>query len=144
MTMLRILLGGIVGFTIACASQPSAPPTPSPDAARGTTLEMRVWVEGDGRSTPVVYTLTCDPPGGNHPGPAEACAALEKLGAQAFAPLPPDTMCTQQYGGPMQAHVRGVVRGEAVDARLAYNDGCQISRWDRVAPVVPLPRGERM
>lgn len=116
-----------------------APPAAEPPSA--ASLEMTVWPEGEGGGEPMRYTLGCDPPGGEHPDPKAACAALRELGAEAFAPIPPDVMCTQQYGGPMQAHVVGTVDGQPVDARLAYTDGCEIGRWDALAAVVPLPAG---
>jgi hypothetical protein len=125
---------------VGCARQGTPEPTPAgPGAAPATKLEMRVWAEGEGKATPLVYTIMCDPPSGNHPDVDAACAALQKLGVKAFAPVSPDAMCTQQYGGPMEALVRGTVAGEPLEARLAYTDGCQIARWDRVAAVVPRP-----
>jgi hypothetical protein len=102
---------------------------------------MTIWPEGEGTGDSLEYTLTCDPPGGTHPNPESACEALQELGAEAFAPVPPEVACTQQYGGPMQAQVRGTVGGEAVDARLAYTDGCEIARWDALAAVVPRAGG---
>ncbi len=44
--------------------------------------------------------------------------------------------CTQVYGGAQTATVTGTWRGERVDARYARNDGCQIARWDRIAPLL--------
>jgi hypothetical protein len=108
-----------------------------PGASPATSLEILVWAEGEGQGEPRRYTLSCDPPSGDHPDPAAACAALERLGAKAFAPVPPDVLCTQIYGGPGEAQVRGTVAGEEVDARLAYNDGCQIARWNKLRAVVP-------
>ncbi len=116
-------------------------PAPAPAAPPRTTLELTIWPEGEGAGDAMEYTLTCDPPGGTHPDPEAACAALRELGVEAFAPTPPDVACTQQYGGPMQAHVRGTVDGQELDARLAYTDGCEIARWDAVAVVVPRPDG---
>ena len=138
-----ILPVALAAGELGCAPQPS--PAPAPGGRQGaTTLEMTVWPEGEGRGAERPYSLMCaDDAAGEHPDPAAACAVLERVGADAFAPVPPDQMCTQQYGGPMQAHVRGVIAGEPVDARLAYTDGCQIARWDRLATVVPHPRTNR-
>jgi len=110
-------------------------------AAQATELEITVWPEGEGVGEPLEYTLRCHPPGGGHPDPVAACEALGELGASAFDPVPPDVMCTQQYGGPQQAHVRGTVDGTPVDARLAYTDGCEIDRWNRLSAVVPGAEG---
>ena len=105
--------------------------------AASTSLEIAVWPQGEDESEPRRYTLTCDPPGGDHPDPEAACAALDELGAEAFEPVPADTACTQIFGGPAQAHVTGTVAGEQVDARLAQTDGCEISRWETLSEVVP-------
>lgn len=101
---------------------PTSTPTPSTAA---TELEITVD-QGDGRS--VTYTLTCDPPGGDHPDPEGACAALAAL-PEPFAPVPAGMMCTQEYGGPQTATVRGTYRSEPVEAVLTRTDGCEISRW---------------
>jgi hypothetical protein len=71
-----------------------APPAPGPPPSE-TRLEITVWAEGEAAGGPVEYTLTCDPPGGAHPDPEAACAALGELGAGAFLPVPPDVACTQ-------------------------------------------------
>ena len=52
--------------------------------------------------------------------------------ADAFAPLPADVMCTQEFGGAQTATVRGSVDGTTVNATFARNNGCEISRWDRL------------
>jgi hypothetical protein len=60
-----------------------------------------------------------------------ACRRLAGLTAEQLAPVPAGTACTQIYGGPATARVRGELRGQQVDARFALSDGCQIERWDR-------------
>ena len=52
-------------------------------------------------------------------------------------PLPDDVACTEQYGGPQTAHVAGRWGGEPVDIELSRVDGCRISQWDALVPVVP-------
>ncbi|MGA9762584.1 MAG: hypothetical protein WBQ14_09185 [Gaiellaceae bacterium] len=46
--------------------------------------------------------------------------------------MPTGTACTQIYGGPQVAHVRGRLAGRPIDADFSRNDGCQIARWDRL------------
>jgi hypothetical protein len=87
------------------------------------------------------WTLTCDPPGGDHPAPQRACATLDRLGAKAFAPVPPGTMCTQIYGGAQTATIVGTWRGRRVDASYSRTDGCQIARWDRIVDVLQVRGG---
>ncbi|MDP9417683.1 MAG: subtilase-type protease inhibitor [Actinomycetota bacterium] len=98
---------------------------------RGTRLDITVDT-GDG--PPSSWTLTCDPDGGTHPEPGRACAALAAVD-DPFAPVPSDMLCTQVYGGPQIATVRGTWRGRAVDARYQRTNGCEIARWDRLAAV---------
>jgi hypothetical protein len=50
-----------------------------------------------------------------------------------FLPLSPTTVCTQIYGGPQEALVRGTFRRRRVSIRFARRNGCEIARWTRVA-----------
>ena len=81
-------------------------------------------------------TLSCDPPGGSHRDPGPACADLAQQ-QQPFAELPPDAACTQVYGGPQTATVRGTYRGEPVTLDLSRTDGCRIAQWDRLGALLP-------
>jgi hypothetical protein len=45
--------------------------------------------------------------------------------------VPDNVACTQVYGGPATARVRGELNGKSVDARFALINGCEIERWDR-------------
>ena len=60
----------------------------------------------------------------------ETCRRLAKLTARQLAPVPRDVACAQIYGGPAQARVTGVLRGERVDARFNRTDACEIERWE--------------
>jgi hypothetical protein len=62
---------------------------------------------------------------------SKGCRNLAGLTAEQLAPVPAGTACTQIYGGPATARVRGHLRGAVVDARFDRSDGCQIERWDR-------------
>ncbi|WP_240675195.1 SSI family serine proteinase inhibitor [Cellulomonas endophytica] len=115
-----------------------APPTPaptSPPGAAGTLLVVALDETGAG-TAPRTWTLTCDPAGGDHPDPAGACAALAAAGAGALEPPPRGAVCTQQYDGPQRATVTGTVGGRAVDVTFARTDGCEIARWDALAPLL--------
>ena len=59
----------------------------------------------------------------------------------AFAPLPAEQMCTEQYGGPQTARVSGTWAGDPVDLTLARSDGCHISQWEGLVPLVPITEG---
>lgn len=120
------------GSPSATDPEPIAP-TPSGDVA----ADLTIGLDETGGGTVVTTTLTCAPVGGDHPDAAAACAALEAAGgAEAFAPLPPDVMCTEQYGGPQTATVTGTVDGERVDADFSRINGCEIDRWNALAPLL--------
>jgi hypothetical protein len=110
------------------ANEPSAPTT---------RVAITLWPEGrdGGRENRAV--LTCDPPGGTHMRPEEACAALARREA-ALAPVPGDAICTQIFGGPQEARVFGTVRGREVDAVFSRSNGCEIDRWDKLAPLLEI------
>lgn len=127
-----LLLGagcGTLGADVPSEPGPSRATAPDP------VTELVVVVSagpGEGEDR---YSLTCDPVGGDHPDPETACRLLDEL-TDPFAPVPPDTMCTEQYGGPQTATVTGTFRGDPVNARFDRVDGCQIARWDRHAALL--------
>ncbi|MBY3552229.1 hypothetical protein HGI15_02235 [Modestobacter lapidis] len=138
--------GAIVGLLLlplavlaGCASGSTAGGVPA-----GTDRpENDLVVEIDrGAGSPVErYTLTCAGPGeGDLPDAAAACTHLQRM-SEPFAPLPADVMCSQQYGGPQTARVTGRWGGEPVDLTLSRTDGCRISQWDALGPLLPGPVG---
>jgi Subtilisin inhibitor-like len=100
-------------------------------------LTITVWPAGRGHASRV-WTLRCDPAAGTLPRPVAACARLARLGAGAFAPTPPATVCTQIYGGPQVALVRGSFHGRRIWATFMRRNGCEIARWDRVSFLFPV------
>ena len=96
--------------------------------------------QGDG-SEPEAWTLTCvGTADGTHPDAAGACAHVQDM-AEPFAPIPGDVACTEQYGGPQTAHVTGRWGGEPVDVELSRVNGCSISQWDGLGPLLPVDVG---
>ena len=61
----------------------------------------------------------------------KTCRSLAGLNAEALQPVPSGTACTQIYGGPAVARVRGELHGKRVDAGYDLINGCEIERWDR-------------
>jgi hypothetical protein len=106
-------------------------------AVAASRLSITVWPQGRQAAEVHRYTLACAPPRGTVPTPARACEALRRLGVAAFAKTPPTMACTDIYGGPEQAHVRGLVAGRRIDAWFKRTNGCEIERWNRVRAVVP-------
>lgn len=112
----------------------AAGPDPEEPVAAATVLEVTVWPTGRGNGPEHVTTLECDPPGGTHPAPEESCAILD-ANPDLLEAVPEDVMCTQQYGGPEQARVRGTYRGSEVDLTYSRTNGCEISRWETAGPL---------
>lgn len=104
------------------------------DAVPATALELTVWPEGRDAGRAESWTLECNPAGGTHPSPDTACSLLAG-NADVLEPLPQDVMCTQQFGGPEQAAIRGTFEGRELDLRYSRANGCEIARWDRLAPL---------
>jgi hypothetical protein len=104
----------------------AAPPTTQPRY----DLTITYWPKGGPSST---ATLTCDPNGGTHPDADKACAALDAH-PEALHPVPTDMACTQIYGGDQVA----TIEGDGIRAMFNRSDGCQIARWDALAPVLEI------
>jgi hypothetical protein len=128
----------------ACAEQPGeaggTDDVTGPAAGGGTSqAEDDLVVEYDaGDGSPLEsWSLTCaGTVSGSHPDAEAACAHLAGLD-DPFAPLPADIVCTEQYGGPQSAHVAGLWGGDPVDIELSRVDGCRISQWDALGPLLP-------
>jgi len=101
--------------------------------ARRYDLTISYWPTGRGGESRSA-TLRCDPDGGSHPDAAAACDALLEH-EDALQPVARDVACTEIYGGPQLA----TISGPNVDATLSRTNGCEIARWEALAPVVELP-----
>ena len=133
--MLRPVGGALAVLLLAgCADLGGDPDEDPGDDPRATQLTIVLDENGDGATR--TFTLTCDPAGGDHPDAEAACAALAAGGIAAFAPTPPDVACTEIWGGPQVATVDGTVDGERVIATFTRANGCEISRWDALAPLL--------
>jgi hypothetical protein len=119
----------------APASPTSTPPGDGKPGTAGTKLTITVRMSPT--SGPITRTLTCDPAGGNAPDAAQACASLDKVaaakGGDPFAPTPKDQMCTQIFGGPQTATIKGTWKGKKVDATFGRKNGCETKRWNDLA-----------
>jgi hypothetical protein len=153
----RILLAlmALLALLTACASPSgdagagsgsTATPSDSADAAAGGGIQqadddLQVELDrGDG-TEPESWTLTCVGfVEGSHPDAEAACEHLKALD-DPFAPLPADVACTEQFGGPQTTRVLGRWNGQPVDLELSRTDGCRISQWDALGPLLPGPVG---
>jgi hypothetical protein len=116
------------------------PLLPPPAHGEDSGDQLTVTVHEAGSGADGTYELRCHPGSGSHPDVKGACGTLDqrtRWGKDPFAPVPPGTMCTMEYGGPATAHVTGTWAGRPVDARFDRADGCQIARWNALAPLLP-------
>jgi hypothetical protein len=134
--MLRRTLTLLAAVAAAAGATPAAAgqvPPAKPD-------RLVVTVRHSGAATDGRFSLDCHPARGVHPAPAAACDALarrDRAGGDPFAPVPDGVVCTMIYGGPATAHVAGLWHGRPVDARFDRTDGCEMSRWDALVPLLP-------
>jgi hypothetical protein len=138
------LAAAAIGLS-ACGSQQSAggsSPGPSDSGvvqpAKPQT-DLTVSVKEKASAAAKTWQLTCGPADGDHPDARAACAALDKVknqGKDPFAAPPQDQMCTQIYGGPQVATVKGTWQGKPVNATFTRKNGCEMKRWTDLAPVL--------
>jgi hypothetical protein len=116
---------------IACAAliagcgEDDEPPAAAPAAS---VADLTVEVEPGGKTA----TVRCDAP--------EDCPEVDALDPKVFEPTAGDVACTQQFGGPETATVKGTFKGEQVDARFGRQNGCEIARWEDAAPLLEAAR----
>jgi hypothetical protein len=103
-------------------------------SAGTTSLEISVTLGGKDTLTKL-WTLQC-PTGATLPQPERACSRLDELD-DPFGPVPKGVACTEIYGGPQVAEVRGTFRGEPVNTRFTRTNGCEIARWNSVRFLFP-------
>ena len=126
------LLAGLLVLA-GCGSATGGGDAAEPPQKPRYDLKITLWPKGkDGPSR--TATLTCDPNGGTHPDPAAACAALDAH-PEALHPVPGDVACTEIYGGDQVA----LIEGDGMRVILNRTNGCEIARWDALAPVVEIP-----
>jgi hypothetical protein len=124
---LAILLLALA-LVAGCGEEDEEPATPAGSLA---DLTVTVDPDGEGAKPPRETTVRCDAP-----EDADVCRAVGRLQPEAFEPTPGNVACTQQYGGPQTATVKGTLRGEPVDAQFSRVNGCEIARWNEVAPLL--------
>jgi hypothetical protein len=122
-----VVLLGLALVAAGCGGDDEQP------AAAPSFADLEVTVDKDGSGGAAAKTLQvrCTPA-----TDSRECAALAEMKAKTFQPTPPNTACTQQYGGPQVATVKGTLHEETVDAKFSRTNGCEIARWNRVKTVL--------
>ena len=140
---LAILATAAVAVASFVAASQTVVTDPAAGAGPNVRLEFRY---DDGGSLRKSATLTCRASGNRATGylrkrdVRRLCRVARDL--RGFLAEPPQhEMCTEQWGGPDRARVTGRVGGDAIDRRLARNDGCEIDDWNRAQPLLPKPKG---
>lgn len=126
-------------------SMSAQPPKPTPslpsDPEAAGTAMLTIIIKPTPESQPTELFLECTADGVGEtttvPNAAAACEAVKRLGAAFFNAQPdPNQMCTQQYGGPQTATVKGTVDGHRVYATFSATDGCEIARWNALETIL--------
>ena len=102
-----------VALVVGCGEDDEPTATPSASVA-----DLKVSVEPGGKTA----TVTCDV--------EDDCPEVAALDPTVFEPTPGNVACTQQYGGPETATVKGTLDGKEIDAKFSRENGCEIARWD--------------
>ncbi|MGW0960162.1 SSI family serine proteinase inhibitor [Streptomyces gelaticus] len=148
----RLALTAVTSLAALSAAAPAATaatgpfPLPLPLPVLRDDARTRLTITVSGSENPAAegtFELRCAPAGGSHPVAERACERLDELageGADPFAPVPGDALCTQQFGGPAAARVTGTWQGQRIDTVFSRSNGCEISRWNNLGPVLPNVR----
>jgi hypothetical protein len=113
--------------TPAAATAPPAMPLPSGPAAqqaRRTDLTLSYMAEA---GYAAAVKLRCDPAGGAHPKPIQACDELKKVGGRPDRLQPARIMCMLIYA-PVTAEITGTWKGRKIDWSKTYGNSCEMSR----------------
>ena len=121
---------------------PSPGPIPTDPNSKNNTSNEDIlltftwydWYPNDGtkeeKVTGASYTLDC-----SDTTNLSLCRKMSEQGGKLlFAELEPNITCTMQYGGPEVIMVKGNYGKTAIDTRFQRNNGCEISRFERIAP----------
>jgi hypothetical protein len=147
-----LLLSLVLGLA-ACGDPPAEQPSdgesgamlPPGEQPTATALDVTI----DNGETQTIFRVVCDdaPRFEGDAGKRDAKAACDAVAAAKDRLLTlsdPDRepeMCTEIYGGPDKAIITGTVDGAAVEAEVARHNGCGISDWDRLEPLLGAPTG---
>lgn len=142
--LLLTLLLGLAACGDPPADQPSGEDTDAP-AQPATALDVTI----DNGQTQATFRVVCDGTARFEGDSAErdaaaACDAVDEAKDRLLTLSDPDRepeMCTEIYGGPDKATITGTIDGEPVDAEVSRHNGCGISDWDRLVPLLGRPTG---
>ena len=118
----------VLAAAVGCGEDDESESSPSEE----TELTITLDADGTGGESALQAEVVC--PGAN--APQQLCSTIEELPDDPAAPVPPDTPCTEIYGGPDVVTIEGTLKAESIDARLTRENGCEIERFDRFATLL--------
>ncbi len=117
-----------VALLAACGAEDGEGPERPPPADR-LELEVSLDPDGPGGKPRQSESISC--------GPDSGCdEAAAQLTTEGFEPTPPQTACSEIFGGPETATIAGTLGGEPVSAELSRANGCEIERFERFLPLL--------
>ena len=102
-------------------------------ASPASLADLTVTVDPDGKGSKEAKTADVRCASADD---SDVCKSVDGMKPEVFEPVSGDTACTQQYGGPETATVKGTLHGETIDAKFSRVNGCEISRWEQAAPLL--------
>lgn len=97
-----------------------------------TALTVSLDRDGKGGKPAEERTIAC---GGDTASRDFNCGLL-RLMPPIPPPTPPDTACTQLYGGPDVVKLSGTLRDKEVDATLTRANGCEVDSFNPFVPIL--------
>lgn len=115
---------------VGCSAQVQTP----------SDTSLKITIKLDGKQVEDEYHLNCRngtaSDSSTLPDAAEACALLSSNPDLLSEPTPADQVCTEIYGGPATASVKGDFHGQKIDVAFDRHNGCAIARWDSLIPLL--------
>lgn len=136
---LACLTSLLAGLLLAgCAtSNPQSASAPDPDS---TSADLKISISFDGKSVDNEYHLQCRGARATEsstlPNANDACELLVKNPELLTSKPSAQQTCTEIYGGPVTAKVKGEIGDQPVQANFDRHNGCAISIWDSLAPLL--------
>lgn len=140
-----VVLAGSVGSITAAHAMALSSPLAADNGIATTyaaTDLVVVYQAGPGAAA-MTSELRCNPVGGDRIDAVNACDRLASLAharRNPFAAPAANQVCSVDYDGPETATVLGTWRGKQVRAAFSRTNGCEIARWESIAPLLdPAP-----
>jgi len=113
-----------------CGSDEPTTPATGGGSEELANFVVTVDADGDSGDAPKELQVTC-----KAPTDSDVCGAAAGVAPADLAEPKADVACTQIFGGPETATIKGTLRGEPVDASFSRSDGCEVARWDKLKPL---------